>query len=143
MEFLQQGKFSVTLTNNGPETAGSKADGNTFPNRVRFSRQILTSDNRLDIELQLDENIDQKCRMGLIVGEPSPINPNTNFTFILFFSVLEVNESIICKGIYEVGFMQGTKEFDWMTSSHFFDIDPNPTNDNISFSLSIAPKNKY
>ncbi|MCF6299731.1 MAG: DUF11 domain-containing protein [Proteobacteria bacterium] len=135
--FGQIGSFSITVTNHGPDDAGSNSS-RPYP-IVIFNSPLYPSENNGQLELFFgQENANQTCFFLLAVIEPLPGGQFPGYIFSFNFPVIPANTSITCHGQYLVNFEQGEREVGWR-ALNVTDTDPNPDNDRATMVFKINP----
>lgn len=136
--FGQQGTFSVTVTNNGPDAAGV-GSGTGFPIAIFSGFVELSPVDGTEMDYNIDRSITQNCIFGLIAVDPRPGNP-PGFTFFFETPEIAANESVTCYGVYYVNFKAGSRTYEWRASGFVEDTDPDFTNNFKPITFSIKPK---
>ena len=133
VEFNQVGTFSITLTNNGPDLAGSGSSSQLAIDV--YTNPIIPP----DLFFILDTDISQVCSSGYLILEPVPfLNIPLRHIYTFEFPIIQAGESITCYGKYHVGFVQGRKDVLWKIGN-IFDDDPDESNNEVTMVFRGAP----
>ncbi len=130
----QQGTYTVTITNNGPDIA---AEGIAGVPITAISSPIPLVEGGPAIDFLPDDNDDPRCGFAVAISEPSPFDP-ARFGFFVEVPSLDVGESIECAGFYTVNITSGELTISWSLSSQF-DTDPDKSNNSASFLFGLVP----
>jgi len=124
--------FSITLTNNGPDTAGGKAT-TTRPISVD-----LAIEQNTPVLITENTTIEQSCFFLTGFGEPRPPNP-----LIIFYSFnflpIPTGDSITCYGLMQVFLPSGNLSVEWFNFPFLLDTDPDNSNNNVTLQLGVRP----
>ena len=134
----QQGEFSITITNHGPDDAGVDSLNN-LPIFADSSIIQQRPNGIVDIWFAKDLSQAQECFFVPTIFEPLPIPgslPSYAFTFA--YPVIPVGESITCYGFYSVGFEQGERAVQWDIFNST-DTDPNLLNNSVDLVFRMQP----
>ncbi|MCF6287877.1 MAG: hypothetical protein L3J53_01395 [Proteobacteria bacterium] len=137
VDFADNNKFSITITNNGPDTAGVESTS-LYPIRSNSSEIIQHPNGDQDLRIMQDTSIPQSCFFISIFGSPLPGGDATE-VFAIAFPQIPANSSITCYGIYQVGFREGSRDFNFGVRS-FSDTEDNLSDNIYNFTLSIKPQ---
>lgn len=131
------GEFSVTVTNLGPDVAGSKG---TPPFPIAILASIIQDNGSSTPEIQFaasSSNDNTRCFFSLVIGSPPP-GGSVSYGYDINIPQLGVNETIECHGLYSTHFNSGTREITWSTRNSF-DTDPVPGNNSQAVTFGIPP----
>ena len=138
VEFRDLVAFSITLTNNGPDDAGTNTTF-PYPNSVNSSLMNLNQNGFVDVSFIQNFNFSQPCYFGEVVLDPPP-NGNVHYAYEINFPVISANSSITCYGFYHIGFESGRRIVRLKARTLQGDVDINPDNDEIEIVFGIRPK---
>lgn len=130
----QQGSYSLTVTNNGPDIAAEGVEN--APISV-ISSPVPLVDGGPAIDILPDPNDDPRCGFAVAMSEPTPFSP-ARFGFFVWLPSLEIGESIKCSGFYLINLNSGSQEVSWSLSNPF-DTDPDLSNNSQTFVFGIEP----
>ncbi len=137
VEFQQTGEFSFTVTNHGPDDAGSDTTGD-FPISMQTSPIKLNPTGFVDVSFNKDFTIAQECFFVTVVADPPP-GGTVSYGYKFGLPRIPANSSITCYGVYHVGFVFGSKTIKW-TARSFSDNEIDPSNNSVDIVFSIPPK---
>jgi len=137
VSFQQTGTFRITVTNNGPDAAGTLSTSSR-PIDI-FSGFVELNDQGLDVEYVLDTSVTQDCGFGAIAIDPRPGNP-PGFVFFFSTGVIQATTSITCHGRYFINFQSGTRSYEWFVAGDIEDTDPVFINNFGPVMFRIAPQ---
>jgi hypothetical protein len=135
VEYLQISDFTVTITNNGPNTVGDNSPL-YLPNYIELTEQQLNEDGSLDLELFHHPGVDPLCLIELRIEE-SPDPYIQNYIYVLNYPKLESGESVACFAQQVIRFKHGSRSFTWRIEDSLNATDPNLSNNFIEFSFGI------
>lgn len=131
----QQGTYTLTITNNGPEIAAAGITGDII---AAISSPIPLVEGGPAIDFLPSNSDDPRCGFAVAQSEPSPIHPS-RFAYFIRVPSLQVNESIECSGLYIVNLAFGELLVNWSLNNQF-DTDPDENNNEVTFLFGIAPR---
>ena len=132
LQFGQVIPFSITITNNGPDTAGE--DTTT----IKPIEAYLIINKNTPLFVEQNSSIGQPCDFLLAVGEPIP--PNTvDFIYSFYFPPIPANDSLTCYGLFQVVFQTGNRTIEWSLIPALNDSDPDETNNTATMVFGIKP----
>ncbi|MCF6301260.1 MAG: DUF11 domain-containing protein [Proteobacteria bacterium] len=133
----QQGDFTITVTNLGPDEAVPPAGGGSFF-FVGSSVVRNTGNYKPDIFFELDgANSPPECVFFIAEGSPLPGQlPNYGYSFIYFG--MAAFDSVTCLGKYTVFFEEGERTVLWEAINQHAP-DPDLSNNLLGFTFGIRP----
>ncbi len=133
VELNQEGTFSITLSNNGPDMAGLGSASQLALDV--YTNPIIPP----DLFFILDTEIPQVCSSGYLILEPVPfLNIPLRHIYVFSFPKIASGESVTCYGRYYVGFNHGRRDILWKIGN-IFDDDPNESNNEVNMIFRAAP----
>jgi hypothetical protein len=137
VEFLQNGTFTITVSNLGPDTAGGDSSSN-FPISA-YSNAITAHENGLqDLFIRQNTDINQACFFIFSFGEPLP-GGLPSIAYFFEYPEIPANDSITCYAKYLIGFEGGSRDFSFNVRS-FSDNETNLSNNTANITFRIKPK---
>lgn len=131
VEFGQVGEFSLSVTNHGPNTAGSPAS------RVIASTYVLVPAGQpIEIEFTKNDDISQTCNFSHFNGDPMVSGDAYDLISFIFPEILS-GETISCYGKFKIRFSKGVRTIEWAVRSRN-DNEINPGNETAQQVFSIA-----
>ncbi len=137
VQFGEIGEFTLTVTNLGPDDAGSHNIGR-FPTAVFTPPQAVNEHGLLDVYLAGDNSTSQPCGVGLIVIDPIPGNP-VLYGQPIYFPEIQANSTLTCHGLFLIGFDQGERSTNFRLRGDVNDTDPDSSNNEIKVVFGIPP----
>lgn len=119
------GEFSITITNNGPDSAGANSPA-AFPISLD-SERIFLENNGGFVDYSINSNINQDCDFYLTIIEPIP-GGLVSVIYSFYTPIIPAGESITCHGLYHTNFENGIRAVEWSPFS-VTDNDTDPSND--------------
>jgi len=138
VDFRNLVEFSVTLTNNGSDDAGTNTTF-PYPNSVNSSLVNLNQNGFVDVSFIQNFNINQECYFAEIVLDPPP-NGEVHYVYEIGFPIVPAHSSITCYGIYHIGFESGERKVKLKARTSLGDVDTNPNNNEIEIVFGIKPQ---
>lgn len=124
---LETGEFSVTITNHGPDVAGT---GSSLSYPISIDTEIIYyEEGVIGVAFQSNPDVIDNCLFFPFVLDPVPGNP-VGFIYNFRTPAIPPGESITCYGLYQV-FSEnsgGIESIEWSPLS-VTDNDVNPSND--------------
>jgi len=125
IESVEIGEFSITLTNHGPDAAGSSSPI-SFP--ISIDTNIIYFEAGVpNAGFASNPDIIDDCLFFPYVLDPLPGNP-VGIIYSFFTPVIPAGESVTCYGLYYTNFDNGIRTVEWSPSS-VTDNDTDPSND--------------
>ena len=118
------GEFSITITNSGPDDAGTES-----PFSISIDTERVYLDNGYFVEFTSNPNIQQDCLFFPTIIDPVPGDPPSVF-FSFYTPAIPVGQSITCYGLFQTNFENGNRVVEWSLSS--------VTDDDIDLSNDVA-----
>ncbi len=124
--------FSITITNNGPEEAGTNST-------IALPLSVdLVLEQNTPLLITNNPNIEHPCFFISGFGKPIPPNPLL-FIYTFFSPPIAPNESITCHGLMQSFLTSGTLSIEWFNLPAFLDTDPDQSNNSITLTLGVRP----
>jgi len=116
------GEFSITITNSGPDDAGTES-----PFSISIDTERIYLDNVYFVDFTSNPNIQQDCLFFPTIIDPIPGDP-PSVLFSFYTPAIPTGQSITCYGLYQTNFENGNRTVEWSSSS-VTDNDTNSSND--------------
>ncbi len=118
------GEFNITITNNGPDTAGLNSPL-SLP--VSIDTEIINLDESYFVAFSINPDIAQDCSFYTTILEPLPGNP-AGIIYSFFTPKISAGQSITCYGLFRIRTDINARKIEWSSFS-YGDTDTEPTND--------------
>lgn len=118
------GEFVITITNNGPDTAGLNSPLN-LP--ISIDTEIINLDESYFVVFSANPDVTQDCGFYTTLLEPLPGNP-AGIIYSFFTPNISAGQSINCYGTFRIRTDIDARKIEWSPFS-YGDTDTDPIND--------------